>query len=197
MVWLACLKNILDYKWTQIKDRRMDHPLCPVRRTDDEKYCRTVNQPSRLHRTVLTPNFNIEFSSLARQSFVHCTCSESITSIKLQWYVENLISTAVSWMYSVVKVRYIGVGPRPEDWQDLPLIYPTILLGTLCTHNGIVMLELICHRLRHCSHCILMPYSSDGSAEINMVLVFEWMVGQWGGRRWRWHWIAFMGWKKT
>ena len=146
MVWLACLKNILDYKWTQIKDRRMDHPLCPVRRTDDEKYCRTVNQPSRLHRTVLTPNFNIKFSSLARQSFVHCTCSESITSIKLQWYVENLISTAVSWMYSVVKARYIGVGPRPEDWQDFPLIYPTTPLVTLYRHNGTVMLEQqYCH----------------------------------------------------
>ena len=123
------------------QNRRIDHPFCLVRRIDNTKCCRTVNQPSRLHHVVLTPNFNIEFSSLARQSFVHCTCSESITSIKLQWYVENLISTAVSWMYSVVKVRYIGVGPRPEDWQDLPLIYPTILLGTLYTHNGTVMLE--------------------------------------------------------
>ena len=53
----------------------MNHPLCPVRRTDEEKCCRTVNQPSRLQHTVLTPNFNIEFSSLARQIFVHCTCS--------------------------------------------------------------------------------------------------------------------------
>ena len=27
----------------------------------------------------------------------------------------------LSWMYSVVKVRYIGVRPRPEVSQDLPL----------------------------------------------------------------------------
>ena len=111
--WLVL--NIWVYRLTQIKDRRMNHPIFLVRRTDVEKHCRTVNQPSRLHRTVLTPNFNIEFSSLARQSFVHCTCSASITSIQLRGYVENLISTAVLWMYSVVKARYIGAGPRPED----------------------------------------------------------------------------------
>ena len=44
-------------------------------------------------------------------------------------------------MYSVVKARYIGVGPRPEDWQDLSLICPTILLGVFCAHDGTVTLE--------------------------------------------------------
>ena len=155
----------------------MNHPLCPVRHTDDEKYCRTVNQPSRLHRTVLTPNFNIEFSSLARQSFVHCTFSEH--------YFDKapMICRKLDIDGRVVDVQ-CGEGAVYRCWPKTKTReltrssshLPTILLGTLYTHNGIVMLELICHRLRHCSHCILMPYSSDDSAEINQVLVFEWMV---------------------
>ena len=48
---------------------------------------------------------------------------------------------AVPVMYSVVKAQYIGVGPRPEDWQNLLLIYPTVLLSILCAHNETVMLE--------------------------------------------------------
>ena len=135
--------NIWVYRWIKIQDRCENHPICPVRRTDDAEHCRMVNQQTILRHAMPTPPFNSEFSSLTHQRFVHCICSGGITSIQPPRVCrKNSMSTAVPGMYSVVKARYIlFVGIWPEDWQDLPLICPIILLGALCAHDRTVMLE--------------------------------------------------------